>query len=123
MKDILDANNTRFITVAMTDTNGLMRGQKVSRSSFEEILKAGMGMAPVTFALDPTDEILNIPGVTDESADFHDSPLIVDQTSARSIPWEKPGDDLLVLSNYADETADLCPRSLLSKGFCQRKLT
>lgn len=115
MKDILDANNTRFITVAMTDTNGLLRGQKVSRSSFEGILKAGMGMAPVTFALDPTDEILNIPGVTDESADFHDSPLIVDQNSARSIPWEKPGDDLLVLSNYTDETADLCPRSLLSK--------
>jgi hypothetical protein len=32
MKDILDAYNTRFITVAMTGTNGLLRGQKVSRS-------------------------------------------------------------------------------------------
>jgi glutamine synthetase len=115
MKDILDTNQTRFITVAMTDTNGLLRGQKVSRSSFEGILKAGMGMAPVTFALDPTDEILNIPGVTDESADFHDSPLIVDPSSVRSIPWEKPGDDLLVLSNYNDKTADLCPRYLLFK--------
>lgn len=113
MKDILDANKTRFITVAMTDTNGLLRGQKVSRSSFEGIMKAGMGMSPVTFALDPTDEILDIPGVTDEAADFHDSPLIVDAASVRSVPWEKLGDDLLVLSNYMDETAGLCPRALL----------
>ena len=113
MKEILDANKTRFITVAMTDTNGLLRGQKVSRSAFEGILAAGMGMAPVTFALDPTDEILNIPGVTDESADFHDSPLIVDPETVRSVPWEKDGDDLLVLSNYTGETAGMCPRSLL----------
>ena len=77
MKDILDSNNTRFITVGMTDTNGLLRGQKVSRRSFEQILEAGMGMAPVTFALDPTDEILDMPGVTDEAADFHDSPLLL----------------------------------------------
>ena len=113
MKDILDSNNTRFITVGMTDTNGLLRGQKVSRRSFEQILEAGMGMAPVTFALDPTDEILDMPGVTDEAADFHDSPLVVDKNTVRSIPWEKPGDDLLVLSNYEDETAGLCPRSIL----------
>ena len=113
MKDILDANKTRFITVAMTDTNGLLRGQKVSRGSFEGILNAGMGMAPVTFALDPTDEFLEIPGVTDENADFHDSPLIVDPASVRSIPWERDGDDLLVLSNYTGETAGMCPRSLL----------
>lgn len=113
MKDILDSNNTRFITVAMSDTNGLLRGQKLSRKSFEGILQAGMGMAPVTLALDPTDEILDIPGITDESADFHDSPLRIDPETVRSIPWEAPGDDLLVLSNYTDETAEICPRSLL----------
>ncbi len=115
MKDILDENKTRYITVAMTDTNGLLRGQKVSRGSFEGILKAGMGMAPVTFALDPTDEILNLPGVTDDQADFHDSPLVVDPSSVRSIPWEAPGDDLVVLSNYQDDNAGMCPRALLSK--------
>jgi glutamine synthetase len=113
MKDILDNNKTRYITVGMTDTNGLLRGQKVSRASFEGILDSGMGMASVTFALEPTDEILDMPGVTDETADFHDSPLIVDTNTVRSIPWEKPGDDLLVLSNYEDETAGLCPRSIL----------
>ncbi|MVO18005.1 glutamine synthetase [Rhodobacteraceae bacterium CY05] len=114
MKDILDKNDTRFITVAMSDTNGLLRGQKVSRKSFEGILHAGMGMSPVTLALDPTDEILNLPGVSDDSADFHDSPLAVDTDTVRSIPWEVPGHDLLVLSNYTGETAAMCPRAMLS---------
>ncbi len=74
MDEILDENNCHFATVAMSDTNGLLRGQKVSRKSLEGILKSGMGMAPVTLALDPTDEILNLPGVSDDSADFHDTP-------------------------------------------------
>jgi glutamine synthetase len=115
MKDILDVNKARFITVAMTDTNGLPRGQKISRNSFDGILKAGMGMAPVTFALDQTDAFLEIPGVTDENADFHDSPLIVDPETVRSVPLEKDGDDLLVLSNYTGETADTRPGSLLKR--------
>lgn len=86
MKDVPGANKARFITVAMTDTNGLLRGQKVSRASFEGILGANMGLSSLTFALDPTDAILDIPGVTDESANFHDSPLIADPAPVRRTP-------------------------------------
>lgn len=115
MDDLLIENGCRFATVAMTDTNGLLRGQKVSRSSLEGILKRGMGMAPVTLALDPTDEILNLPGVTDENADFHDTPLIVDPISARYVPWEAEGHNLLLLSQFTGDGAAMCPRSILSK--------
>jgi len=117
MDKVLDENNCRFATVAMADTNGLLRGQKVSRSSLGGIFRDGMGMAPVTLALDPTDVILNLPGVTDEAADFHDTPLIVDQNSARRIPWEAPGHDLLFLSQYSagSDAAGMCPRSILSR--------
>jgi glutamine synthetase len=104
-----------FATVAMTDTNGLLRGQMVSARSLSGIAKAGMGMSPVTFALDPTDVVLNIPGISDEASDFHDDPLMVDPSSARQLPWSKPGYDLLVLSNYGGATSDLCPRSILSR--------
>ena len=105
---------SRFATVAMTDTNGLLRGQMVSARSLAGIAQAGMGMSPVTFALDPTDVVLNIPGVSDEASDFHDDPLMIDQSSVRRLPWSRPGHDLLVLSNYGGATAELCPRSLLS---------
>jgi glutamine synthetase len=104
---------SRFATVAMTDTNGLLRGQMCSTSSLKGILANGMGMAPAQLALDPTDAMLTIPGVNDDTGDFHDDPLQVDHTSARRLPWSKPGYDMLVLSNYTGASAQICPRSIL----------
>ncbi len=112
--DFLGGRDSRFATVAMADTNGLLRGQMVSVQSLGGILRNGMGMAPPQLALDPTDEMLDMPGVTDDAADFHDDPLTVDPSSARLLPWSKPGHDLLVLSNYKGETASICPRALFS---------
>lgn len=104
---------SRFATVAMTDTNGLLRGQMVSARSLKGITAAGMGMAPAQLALDPTDVHLNLPGVNDDAGDFHDDPLEVDPTTARRLPWSRPGHDLLVLSNYRGASAALCPRAIL----------
>lgn len=115
LEELLADNDCRFATVAMADTNGALRGQMVSRDALAGIARAGMGMAPVTLALDPTDQILNLPGVTDESADFHDDPLILDPGSARRIPWAQPGNDLLFLSHYGGATAALCPRATLAR--------
>ncbi|MFZ1468724.1 MAG: glutamine synthetase family protein [Paracoccaceae bacterium] len=106
---------SRFATVAMADTNGLLRGQMVSASSLRGIAKNGMGMAPAQLALDPTDAMLTIPGVNDDSGDFHDDPLALDPASVRHLPWSKPGHDLLVLSNYTGASAEICPRSILKK--------
>ncbi len=115
LDEVLDQNGCKFATVAMADTNGALRGQMVSRRSLEGILRHGMGMAPVTLTLDPTDQVLTVPGITDDSADFHDDPLVVDPGSVRRIPWAKPGHDLLFLSNYGGATAAICPRSLLAR--------
>ena len=115
LDDFLANPDSRFATVAMTDFNGLLRGQMVSARSLKGIARNGMGMSPVTFALDPTDVVLNIPGVSDDTADFHDDPLVLDPSTARQLPWSKPGHDLLVLSSYSGATADLCPRSLLTR--------
>ena len=104
---------SRFATVAMTDTNGLLRGQKVSVVNLKGIVKNGMGMAPAQLALDPTDAMLIMPGVNDDSGDFHDDPLEVDASSARHMPWAKVGHDLLVLSNFSGPSAAICPRSIL----------
>lgn len=104
---------SRFATVAMTDTNGLLRGQMVSVSSLKGIARNGMGMAPAQLALDPTDVMLVIPGVNDDKGDFHDDPLQVDPGSTRRLPWSKPGHDLLVLSNYTGASAQICPRAIL----------
>lgn len=115
LEDFLADPASRFATVAMADTNGLLRGQMVSTSSLKGIAKNGMGMSPAQLALDPTDAMLTIPGVNDDSGDFHDDPLELDPASARKLPWSKPGHDLLVLSNYSGASAEICPRSLLKK--------
>lgn len=113
-EDYLKDPANKFATVAMVDTNGGLRGQMVSANSFAGILKNGMGMAPAQLALDPTDEALDMPGVTDgAAADFHDETLVVDPVSARKLPWSKPGHDMLVLSQFAGDTAAICPRSIL----------
>lgn len=111
--DYLADPANRFATVAMTDTNGLLRGQMVSVGSLRGIAKNGMGMAPAQLALDPTDVMLIIPGVNDDKGDFHDDPLQIDPDSTRRLPWSKPGHDLLVLSNYTGASAEICPRAIL----------
>ena len=106
---------SRFATVAMVDTNGLLRGQMVSAGSLRGIARNGMGMSPVTLALDPTDVVQVIPGISDGSSDFHDDPLVIDPATTRRLPWSKPGHDMLVLANYSGGTAELCTRSILKR--------
>ena len=108
-------NKERFTTVAVTDTNGLLRGQKIAASGIPGILEHGMGMAPAQLALDPTDEILELPGVTDDNGDFHDSVLKVDPESYRKMPWEAEGDSGLYLAEFTGSAAEYCPRSILRR--------
>jgi glutamine synthetase len=110
-----DMTQERFVTVAVTDTNGLLRGQKLAAASLPGLLENGMGMAPAQLALDPTDEILKLPGITDDSADFHDAMLKIDETSRREMPWEKTGDGTLYLAEFTGDAAQFCPRNLLRR--------
>ncbi|GAA6140966.1 glutamine synthetase family protein [Hydrogenophaga sp. 5NK40-0174] len=105
----------RFVSIAVVDTNGLLRGQKVAASELPGILDGGMGMSPAQLALDPTDVFLEMPGVTDGTGDFHDSVLAVDATSRRSIPWEALSDQGLYLAEFTGDAKAFCPRSVLGR--------
>jgi len=105
----------RFATIAVVDTNGLLRGQKIAAQGLKNILKNGLGMAPAQLALDPTDEILPIPGVTDDDADFHDSVLRVDTNTPRKMPFERAEDAQLYFAEFTGDAEGLCPRTLLRK--------
>ena len=105
----------RFFTAAVVDTNGLLRGQKIAASGLASILKNGVGMAPAQLALDPTDEILPMPGVTDDSSDFHDSVLRIDEATLRTMPFEREGDASIYLSGFTGDAEGLCPRTIFLK--------
>jgi len=102
-------------------TNGLLRGQMVSVKGLDGLIKNGMGMAPAQLALDTTDELLAVPGVTDETGDFHDGLLTIDTDSARSLPWSADGHNLLLLSQFTDENAAFCPTGLNLSTLCLMK--
>ena len=72
-------------------------------------------MAPAQLALDPTDEILPIPGITDDDSDFHDGILQVDESTWRTMPFERESDASLYLAEFTGDAAGLCPRSLFRK--------
>ncbi|NIZ12108.1 glutamine synthetase family protein [Phaeobacter sp. HF9A] len=111
----MSETHSRFATVAIVDTNGLLRGQKVRGADIPGLLEHGPGMSPVQLALDPTDEILDMPGITDDSADFHDTDLAVDPSSLRHIPFERDEDNPLYLAEFTGAAAEFCPRSLLRR--------
>jgi glutamine synthetase len=111
----MSSKDKRFITVAIADTNGLLRGQKIAAHRLPDILKNGLGMAPAQLALDPTDEILPIAGVTDDDSDFHDSILKVDEGSRRTMPFERAEDADIYLAQFTGDAEGLCPRSILNK--------
>lgn len=115
LEGLLEDKNCRFATVAVCDTNGFLRGQLVSRKGLLSIADSGMGMSPVTLALDPTDVVLPMPGVSDDRGDFHDSRLVLDPESWREIPWHGEGTRLLFLAGFDGADAAICPRSLLKK--------
>ena len=108
-------NKKRFITVAVVDTNGLLRGQKIAAGHLDSLLKNGLGMAPAQLALDPTDEILPIAGVTDDDSDFHDSVLKINEHTRRTMPFERSEDADIYLAEFTGDAEGLCPRSLLRK--------
>jgi glutamine synthetase len=104
----------RFATIAVIDTNGLLRGQKVSGLDIDSALN-GVGMSAAQLALDPTDVFLDLPGVTDDKADFHDSQLVADRESRVTMPFEAPQDSDLYLAEFTGDAQAFCPRSLLRR--------
>ncbi|MBL0371457.1 glutamine synthetase [Rhizobium sp. KVB221] len=115
LESLLEDKHCQFATIAASDTNGFLRGQLVSRKAVLSIAESGMGMSPVTLALDPTDVVLPMPGVSDDNSDFHDAKLRLDPGSWREIPWHGQGKRLLFLADFDGGEAAICPRALLKK--------
>ena len=67
MRQIVEERGADHVNVAVTDMHGLLRGKYKFLSS----LDGGFGIPPLIFALDNTDAILEVPGVSDASSGFH----------------------------------------------------
>ncbi len=113
IEDYLADQASRFATVAMTDTNGLLRGQMVSTGSLKGIARNGMGMSPAQLALDPTDAMLTIPGVNDDKGDFHDDPLHIDPRPFGGCPGRSRATTCSSFPTTSGRRPQICPRAIL----------
>ncbi len=112
---LIEERDTDHIVVGMPDLQGFLRGKYISRDKALGVFENGMGVPGVTFALDPTDVILDVTGLSDDGSGFDDNIVRLIPETCREIPWEPPHRSLFFLGAYADQTADFCPRSVYAR--------
>jgi len=112
LRQLIESRDVEYVTVAMPDMQGLLRGKYMSRGKFMGALESGFGMPPVIFALDPTDAILEVPGLSDDSSGFPDGVVRILPETLREIPWERPHRNLFVLVEMTGEDQAICPRAV-----------
>ncbi len=112
LRQLIESRDVEYVTVALPDMQGLLRGKYMSRGKFLGALESGFGMPPVIYALDPTDAILEIPGLSDDSSGFPDGVVRILPETLREIPWERPHRNLFVLVEMTGEDEAICPRAV-----------
>jgi len=112
LRHIVEERDAKNVTIAMTDTNGLLRGKYISRDKLFSVLEGGWGMPPVILALDFDDVIMEAPVIADGSDGYADAFARALPETCREIPWESPQRNLLVLAEYTGEEEEICPRGV-----------
>ena len=112
LRHIVEERDAKNVTIAMTDTNGLLRGKYISRDKLFSVLEGGWGMPPMILALDFDDVIMEAPVIADGSDGYADAFARALPETCREIPWESPQRNLLVLAEYTGEEEEICPRGV-----------
>ena len=112
MRRIVEERDAQNVTIALSDSNGLLRGKYISRDKLFSVLEHGWGMPPVVLALDFDDVIMDAPLIADGSDGYADTMARALPDTCREIPWETPGRNLLVLAEFAGEHEEICPRGV-----------
>ncbi len=110
VRQLIEERDVEYATIAMVDYAGQLRGKYVSRAKLLSVLDNGFGVPPPTLVLDPTDVMLAVPGFSAGDVGFPDGTLMIVPETCREIPWEAPHRNLLFLTEYTGEYAELDSR-------------
>jgi glutamine synthetase len=114
-RKIVEERNAQHVTLGVPDLQGFLRGKYVSRDKFLSALDKGFGLPVVIYALDPTDVILEVSGLSDPGAGFHDGAVRILPESCREIPWEPVHRNLFFLGQFGEDGARYCPRAVYQR--------
>ena len=116
IKKFLDSSKTRYVKVAITDIDGVLRGKYMHVDKFIKAMKKGFGFCDVIFGWDSNDELYEI---NNESKDnlftgwhsgFPDVLTNIIPNSGRVNPFEE--DVPFFLAELAE--GQVCPRGVLN---------
>ena len=117
IKSALQQNSVKYVKVAITDLDGVLRGKYMHVDKFLKSIESGYGFCDVIFGWDSSDALYEFK-VSDEQnlftgwhTGFPDQTVKILLDSKRTIPFEK--NTPFFLSELKD--GEVCPRSVLKK--------
>jgi len=102
-----------YVKVALTDTDGLLRGKYMHRDKFLSALHDGFGFCDVVLGWDINDQLYDNCRYTGWHTGFPDAPVRIIPQSGRQIPFEDGC--WMFLCEFADAAAEICPRGVLGR--------
>lgn len=104
------------IKLAITDTDGILRGKYISTEKFMAAAGGHLGMCNVVFGWDAGDAAYDNTRYTGWHSGYPDVPARIDLSTFRKIPWENGIPFFLCdLIDKKESPAFACPRNLLKK--------
>lgn len=115
-KKLIEERDAEFVTVAMPDLQGFLRGKMIGKHKALSALDHGYGVPGVIYALDPTDALLDVTDLNDASAGFDDSVATILPETCREIPWEPARRNLFFMSQFQGSLRErCCPRGVYQR--------
>jgi len=113
LPEYLTREGIRFHKIAVTDTDGVMRGKYLCRDKFLSAAKSGLGFCDVVLGWDSNDKLYDNTKVSGWHTGYRDAPAKLDLASVRTTPLEP--DTGLWLGSFTGDYADACPRTILAR--------
>jgi glutamine synthetase len=114
-KQLIEEKQVQNIKIAVTDSDGVLRGKYMQRKKFDSAIEKGFGFCEVIFGWDSNDALYEKDSFTGWSKAFPDAWARIDPSSGRMLPTEN-NQSVLFLADFSGDDAEVvCPRSILKK--------
>lgn len=117
IKEIIESAEERNLThfqASVIDSVGRLFGKRYHVNNLEKAMTEGIAVLEIaTAGLDPAGGGIRTNRFINPVRGFADALAVMDASSVRDVPFRSNGNGLLLLGQFVDHMAELCPRALL----------
>ena len=112
-----EASGISHFRACIVDAQGRLLGKRYHVSNLRRIMTDGTGFVEaLNSAIDPGFHAIATSPYFDFKRGFADAIVVMDAESARQVPFADDGAGLMMLGQFGDDMAEMCPRALLSEA-------